>query len=230
MAGRSSHNLITQSSEDSSDDGSYESPGLPRSTQQLEQETFFPLDKNQTLDRQIPAGVYIFVLSKPTEEMFSEERNLFDPTNAFPCPTPWFTCPGPPRPDGRTRLDPGCQFIWICYLQIPAHIRAAGYFQPTHNLFHWGPRTEYGAHSCHAYAIGPIFDPDHVVPIGCIVRDFQFKGYPDYPALGPYIYFHRQDDHGVIRNGGMDEAKSDDAEAKDVDEAKEEADAKVHSS
>ena len=214
MARRTSVHPVTQEDEySSSDDGSDESPGLPYSTQELEQETFISLVRDQTLDGQIPAGPYILVLSKPTGEIMSDARTKFRSTIAYPCPVPWDSCPGPPRSEGGSAIDAGCHFCWMCSMQIQVRIRAAGFFQPTHNLFHWGPKTQYGSHSCHAYAIGPIFDADHAVAIGRIVRDFQFEGCPDYPALGPYILFHLQGDDGVGRNDWNEDEEAENEDA-----------------
>ena len=79
MARRTSVHPVTQEDEYSSDDGSDELPGLPYSTQELEQETYISLLRNQTLDGQIPAGPYILVLSKPTGEIMSDDKlcNIF---------------------------------------------------------------------------------------------------------------------------------------------------------
>ena len=157
-----------------------------------EDDACIPLDPDQPLSDQIPAGPYLLILNKPVREMLSDPHSIFMSSCAYACPTPWTTCLGPNRSDGTVSIEAGCMFCWMCNHQIQSRIREAGFLQPNHNLFHWGPKNERGGFSWHAYAIGPIFEPGDLQAIHRLVERFEFEGDFKYPTLGPYIHLHIQ--------------------------------------
>ena len=184
--------VVTQ--EDDSFDGEENLPPLVLQVDEgtEENEEYVEFDPNRPLEGQMIPGPYLFIMNKRAKEMMHNPSTLFLSSHAYACPAPWDSCRGPPRLDGETSIEPGCMFCWMCNHQIQSRIREAGYVQPDHNLFHWGEKTEGGAFSCHAYAIGPIFDPVHLMAIHRLIRDFEFEGPFDYPSLHPYIHYHVQ--------------------------------------